>query len=189
MLFTNCFLVSAPTKVITAAHCVYQVQKVQVCLGAHDLRLQQEQNRVCIDTYEFEYHAQYNPNTLVNDIAMITLPRAVEQSKTIRTNGNNSLNLSNHYSSISDRYIRPIRLARYDPQPRDAVTISGWGQRHDNDREKFPLQEVTVDVMDNRNCNQYFNNVNGGMICTSGQFYTGACRVRHFMNWFQKNEI
>merc|ERR1719245_2925115 len=85
---------------------------------------------------------------------MITLPRAVEQN----------------------RYIRPIRLARYDPQPRDAVTISGWGQRHDNDREKFPLQEVTVDVMDNRNCNQYFNNVNGGMICTSGQSYTGACR-------------
>ena len=113
---------------------------------------------------------------------MITLPRAVQQSKTIRTNGNNSLNLSNHYSSISDRYIRPIRLARYDPQPRDAVTISGWGQRHDNDHEKFPLQEVTVDVMDNRNCNQYFNNVNGGMICTSGQSYTGACRVRHFMN-------
>ena len=92
--FTHYFLIAAPTKVITAAHCVYQIQKVQVCLGAHDLRLQHEQNRVCIDTYEFEYHAQYNPNTLANDIAMITLPRAVEQSKTIKTNGDNSHNLS-----------------------------------------------------------------------------------------------
>jgi secreted trypsin-like serine protease len=70
----NVFL--APKHVMTAAHCADGVFDHQVTLGAHDISNQNEATQVTIGG-QATVHPGWNPSTLANDIAIITLDHAV----------------------------------------------------------------------------------------------------------------
>lgn len=73
-------------RVVTAAHCVDVVESVVSVLGAHFLldATEPAQIRITSPDGHFFWHGSYNPQTLVNDVAIINLPTSVTFSAVIQ---------------------------------------------------------------------------------------------------------
>lgn len=77
--------VISATVVLTAAHCLPNTQSTQVIMGAHALTVNEpNQQRRTVLPAGYRIHAQYNPRTLLNDIATLILPTAVTLNTFVR---------------------------------------------------------------------------------------------------------
>jgi Ca2+-binding RTX toxin-like protein len=124
-------LVSA-AKVLTAAHCVEGLEALPaqftVGLGSRDLNDQ--------DTYgvgAIDRHAEYDPVTLENDVAMLTLD-----------------------ASAPETPLRVIDTTETDQWANgDILRIAGWGEMED---QNFPdiLQEANVPRIDDATCDTHY---------------------------------
>ena len=71
--------------VLTAAHCVDgNALEVKVMLGAHNIKAEEEDGRLSVNTMMFFTHPAYNPSLLQNDIALIHLINPVQFTNKIR---------------------------------------------------------------------------------------------------------
>lgn len=89
--------------ILTAAHCIYNVPTniLTVVVGS---------NRLSVGGASFAviraiYHPLFNPNTLINDVAVVT-----------------TLSLITY-----NQFVRPISLSQFPTVPGSTLTLSGWG--------------------------------------------------------------
>ncbi|EDS29528.1 serine protease [Culex quinquefasciatus] len=93
--------------ILTAAHCVFRAKGGIAILGAHNLEVNEPTQQIIAYAKVF-FHANYNPDTLENDIAVVRL---------------------NSHMTFNDR-VQPVRLpARGDNRQFTGMTgtVSGFG--------------------------------------------------------------
>jgi len=139
--------------VLTAAHCCDGAFFIEVVLGAHQIR-ENEDTQVRKLSKEFATHEDWNPNRITNDICWVHIP-TVELNENIQTTA---------LSSGSD------------PAVGEMVEATGWGKDSDNAGGISPvLREVTVPVESNENCDAYYGIVKDSHICINSEGGHGTC--------------
>jgi len=139
--------------VLTAAHCMDGAGFVNVVMGAHNIR-ENEDTQVTVTSTDFFVHESWSSFLLVNDIALIKLPSAVSLNDNIQTVG----------------------LPATDVSVGDMVTATGWGRPSDSSGGISPvLREVTVPIMSNSDCNSIYGVVTQGNICIDSTGGKGTC--------------
>lgn len=123
------------TRVVTAAHCVDIVGSVEAVFGAHFMnREEATQVRRTVPLSGLHWHENYNPRTLVNDVAIINLPTAVAESSVIQViNFPDTSELTNDFAG-------------------EFATASGWGRFGSANVASEFLRFVHVQVMTNIAC-------------------------------------
>lgn len=147
--------------VLTAAHCVDITQLITVLLGAHNVSMHTETDRLqqLIYRNSIIMHEGYNATRFQNDIALLRLNTPVAETP----------------------YIQIIQLPRISQESESfanlVATVSGWGRTSDtSERLADTLRYVTVSVMENTGCASMFGEaVTTSSICSSGGNRVGPC--------------
>nr|XP_032628821.1 mast cell protease 1A-like [Chelonoidis abingdonii] len=130
--------------VLTAAHCTNA--PTVVILGAHDLS-QKERTQQVIQVRCKIPHEDFDRTTLENDIMLLQLER-----RAVRNNA-----------------VKPIPLspASFLLKPEAMCSVAGWGRTGVHMvRPATRLQEVTLKMADDKQCELFFNSFNRtSMIC------------------------
>ncbi|XP_075168812.1 trypsin-like [Haematobia irritans] len=132
--------------ILTAAHCmqVFEAHEFKVRLGASKYNMGGE----LVAVKSFKSHDNYNPNTKINDVALVKLATPVRESKNVRY----------------------IPLVEKTPVTGTTAVVTGWGTTcfitcdlSEN------LQEVEVDILDYKTCASsdygYGSNIKETMVC------------------------
>ncbi|EFX87132.1 hypothetical protein DAPPUDRAFT_43419, partial [Daphnia pulex] len=122
----------SPTKILTAAHCVTQDDsRFQVRLGMHKQTVAKNDAEQTRNVIKIKIHPGYNPATVDNDIAVLTLDSPVKYTKKIA----------------------PVCLVpecfNSDGLP---VTAMGWGNTETGGSNSDVLRHATLTVVDNKQC-------------------------------------
>lgn len=135
------------TAVLTAAHCPESTQSTQVILGAHHLTAAEtNQQRFTVQPSGYRMHAQYNRQTLANDIAVLILPSAATLNQFV---GVARLPTGAQLSQLFAGQI---------------ATVSGWGRISDGSTATSThLRSVSNNVITNAVCAATF----GGIVIDS----------------------
>ncbi|XP_030572968.1 brachyurin-like [Drosophila novamexicana] len=126
----------SPRLILTAAHCLKgDITHIDVYLGANNVTNIEEkgQQRLLLDISHVVLHEAYNPNTFINDIALIKLPADLQ----------------------FDDYIQAVALPEDDltSYSHRAAIASGWGLVDFVHRRRTDiLQKLDVIVMSNNEC-------------------------------------
>jgi len=141
--------------ILTAAHCIEgfsasDVKTLRIYLGAHDIKSGSDgrsEHRVI----RIIKHKDFDPKTLVNDIAILTLETPARISSTIKS------------------VCLPSFHDNYDGQ---LVTVAGWGALSEQGGQPNVLHEVDVHVWTNSRCGNKYNNripgkIEPTMICAA----------------------
>nr|ANG56302.1 chymotrypsin-like serine protease [Eriocheir sinensis] len=139
--------------VLTAAHCMDGAAVVEVVMGAHNIRLN-EDTQVSMTSTDFTVHEDYGPFFIRNDIAVIKLPSAVSFTTEIQ----------------------PVALPSSDIAVGTIVTPTGWGKSSDSASGiSNVLREVDVPIMSNAACDAIYGTVTDGNICIDATGGKGTC--------------
>ncbi|XP_071516903.1 chymotrypsin BII-like [Panulirus ornatus] len=139
--------------VMTAAHCMDGASFVQVVLGAHNIRLEEE-TQVTMTSTDFFTHEEWVFLYLLNDIALIKLPSAVNFTENIQ----------------------PVKLPASDVSVGTVVTPTGWGRSSDlSDGTSSVLRQVDVPIIANDDCNDVYGMIVSGMVCINSSGGKGTC--------------
>lgn len=132
--------------ILTAAHCLQGSSSTQVVMGAHQITtVEPNQQRQTVQAADYRLHADYNPENLQNDIAILHLP--------------NEATLNEFVAAT----VLPTTLAS-DLFVGEQATISGWGRTSDAIQGTSPvLRFVTQPVITNAVCAATY----GGVIIPS----------------------
>nr|XP_022920347.1 brachyurin-like [Onthophagus taurus] len=138
--------------VLTAARCTQGVSSMYLYFGIHNFDT--DPYTMMSPKYIFE-HADYNAETLENDIALIELPHSVPLNDKI-----NIIPL-------------PFLCAMFDSYTNKIGTISGWGKTSDRSQyQPKQLRSAITKIIDNVECSNYFNfgfDIRNTNICTDGK--------------------
>ncbi|GAB6023560.1 hypothetical protein CHUAL_008330 [Chamberlinius hualienensis] len=152
----------SPTRVITAAHCVAEWKPIdiQVDLGDQILSNPTETPNIYVNVSNILVHPQYIEETLVNDIAILTLAEAVTYNYNIQ----------------------PICIP---PKNLDltgqTLILTGWGRISDGGQDSDVLQEIQIPVYPQKDCKTRYTFTNAvidnRVICTmyNGTVKQGPC--------------
>ncbi|XP_050360310.1 collagenase-like [Nymphalis io] len=148
------------TRLVTAAHCwrsrSFQGRQITVVLGS--TRLFSGGHRV--NTNNVQMHGSYNMNTLVNDVAIITIPRVAYN--------NNIRNIA-----------LPTGLLLNFNYAGERAVAAGFGRSSDSaaGNNNQDQRQVTLTVIENFECANIYgtSSVVGSTLCTSGQGRVGVC--------------
>lgn len=132
--------------ILTAAHCLQGSSSTQVVMGAHQLTIvEPNQQRQTVQSADYRIHANYDPSTLHNDIALLHLPN----------------------EASFNAFVQPTLLPtafQDDLFVGEQATISGWGRTSDAGQQTSPvLRFVTQPVITNAVCAATY----GGLIIPS----------------------
>ena len=151
------------------------VKTLRIYLGAHDIKSNADgrsEHRVI----RIIKHKDFDPKTLVNDIAILTLETPARISNTIK----------------------PVCLPSFhDNYEGQLVTVAGWGALSESGGQPNVLHEVDVHVWTNSRCGSKYNNripgkIEPTMICAADD-QRDSCSVSiywHFLTiigHFQKH--
>ncbi|NXK91772.1 MCT1A protease, partial [Formicarius rufipectus] len=138
------FLV-APEWVMTAAHCM---GNITVILGAHNIH-NPERTQQVRGVLRYHQHAEYDPNTMANDIMLLKARRA---------------------ATLND-YVKTIPLPKTgsDLPTGTKCSIAGWGLI-DEDQATNKLFETKVSIYSRRKCILFYPHLDTGMVC-AGSFH------------------
>merc|ERR1711935_144816 len=141
--------------ILTAAHCIEgfsasDVKTLRIYLGAHDIKSEYDGHSVH-RVIRIIKHKDFNPKTLVNDIAILTLETAAKISRTIKTVCLPSVDISHE---------------------REYVTVACWGATSEGGGQPNKLHEVRVKVWSNTDCGNKYNKripgkIESNMLCAS----------------------
>ncbi|EDW10694.1 trypsin alpha [Drosophila mojavensis] len=134
--------------IVTAAHCLQGVSASSLKVRAGSSYW--NSGGSLIQVAAFRNHEGYNPNTMVNDIAVIRL--------------SSSLSFSSN--------IKAIGLATYNPANGAAASVSGWGtQSSGSNSIPTQLQYVNVNIVSQSRCASsaysYGSQIKNTMICAA----------------------
>merc|ERR1712241_11060 len=134
--------------VLTAAHCIEgfsasDVKTLRIYLGAHDIKTGSRSEHRVVRIIK---HKDFNPSTLVNDIAILTLETPARMSNSVKTVC---------LPTVSSTYVNR------------RVTVSGWGALSEGGGQPSALHEVDVTVMSNAQCGNNYNSRIPGQIVDS----------------------
>jgi len=137
----------APTKVLTAAHCVYGVETSGAFSIRYDTLVRTSGKTIAVS--RVSRHGSYNSNTIDYDVAVLTLASAFAA-------GTNAA---------------VIELASSLPANGAALTVSGWGQTSGSAGSSTNLLQVTMNHITTTDCGSRFGtSITARMICV---FATG----------------
>ncbi|XP_071561325.1 chymotrypsin-1-like [Temnothorax nylanderi] len=150
----------APTKILTAAHCVEAVyppyRNFKVATGSID-SMGGELHTVKTIVVHPEYFGKVlgEEDAWKNDIAVITLKSPIEYNK----------------------YQSPIALTTYKPSAEQTATLSGWGRTSTGGSLARSLLKMNQAVVSQNQCQQYHRGMplTGSHLCTLNRFGIGAC--------------
>jgi secreted trypsin-like serine protease len=142
--------------VLTAAHCaeIGAPANFVIRAGAHNIQSGSEPNRQDRQVAQIIMHAQYNGNTLVNDIALMRVSTPFTLNNAVAV----------------------VPLAANMHTATGDATITGWGTTSESGSTSPTLQQVTVPIVDDARCAQAYQGVNpvaASMIC-AGLLGTGG---------------
>ncbi|XP_044732386.1 brachyurin-like [Chrysoperla carnea] len=148
----------SPNYVLTAAHCVEDVDKVELLFGTNYI-YKQSAGQVRMVSYDLYAHAKYDPKRMINDIALIKLPKPVQLTEKIQ------LSRLPTYSDKSKDYVGEVS------------TISGWGKTRDSSNVSPDLRYVSNPIITNTDCSKSMVNLNipKTQICQAGTGIKGSC--------------
>merc|ERR1712012_1180255 len=130
--------------ILTAAHCADGVFKHEVVIGAHEIRAS---DNVKINAYSPTVHPEWDSFSLSNDLAILELDEEIDWAS---FNGN----------------ARPSCLATSGDYSGQTALVSGWGRPSDSSSSISPvLRKVEAPVMSQRECENYWGNLNEGVVC------------------------
>uniref|UniRef100_A0A336M1A2 CSON006365 protein n=1 Tax=Culicoides sonorensis TaxID=179676 RepID=A0A336M1A2_CULSO len=143
--------------VLTAAHCVKNMQSIEVHLGAHDRTNPNEEGRLVFNSTEFKAHEKFNL-LANNDVGLVKLPEAVK---------------------FSDK-IKPVKLPKNnnDKYENEMAVVSGWGLEHTGGSQApHELRFTELRVISNAECKKVYNGliVKDSTICAKGEEKESAC--------------
>uniref|UniRef100_A0A0P5RQH8 Transmembrane protease serine 11D n=1 Tax=Daphnia magna TaxID=35525 RepID=A0A0P5RQH8_9CRUS len=154
----------APTKILTAAHCVdwitdSAIDKLSVDLGMHD----KDQGDALLTKMvsRLVIHKGWMPTTMYNDIAILTLDSPVTYTP-----------------AISPFCLPPPGLA--DRYVGSEAAIIGWGDVQEGGPGKPVLQQATVQIAANMKCRKIYPLLAYSMLC-AGAPGRDTCQVLHFV--------
>lgn len=139
---------------------IFSIDSATIVLGAHDVTDVNEVGQVRYQSTEFIIHAEWQPEVIRNDIAMIRTPEAIV------------------YTSV----IQPVRLPNLRQTETTFAnqlgTVSGWGRFSDDLPNISPvLRTVSAPIMTNAACNiRFLGLIQPTNICTSGNDGLGSCQ-------------
>lgn len=144
--------------VLTAAHCCDGLDKVEVILGAQNIRqVEEKQIRITVPNARVKQHEQWNTQRIENDLSLIDLGSEIP---------------------LDMKSIHPLPLL-----PKSAIgfafdgqngTTSGWGRNDGSTGISDELRWVTANIMTNTACSSYFN-ILPSNICASGSKGKSTC--------------
>jgi len=130
--------------ILTAAHCADGVFKHEVVIGAHEIRAS---DNVKINAYSPTVHPEWDSFSLSNDLAILELDEEIDWASF----GGNA---------------RPSCLATSGDYSGQTALVSGWGRPSDSSSSISPvLRKVEAPVMSQRECENYWGNLNEGVVC------------------------
>jgi secreted trypsin-like serine protease len=143
----------APTKVLTAAHCLDTSEPVHVRIGTNNRVIDPGQ---IVSVISQVSHPKFNPNTLDYDVAVFTLAAPV-----VLNDNKNLMKLPEACTSL----LCITGLAK----PATLVRTAGWGATNPNNPNgsaSIDLRQVDVPLVDNTTCNTAVGpGVTSRMIC------------------------
>jgi len=123
--------------VVTAAHCVYDgTYNLNVVAGAHDLD-RASNGQQTVKALKTVYHPSYNPDTTLNDIAVVVLASPINFTSTVQ----------------------PACLPAPEEQVPDntEATVAGWGLTREGGYDTSSiLMQVGVPVISSRQCSSNY---------------------------------
>lgn len=138
-----------------------------------------EPTQVRINASRWIQHEKWNPDILINDIAVIELSQeAITNCKAVSSS---DVTILNRYLILCTANIRFVNLPRRAQLSNSfagrTARISGWGLDSDGAGNISPvLREVNVGVIGNFICTvQYLGIIRRSHICTSGRGSRGSC--------------
>lgn len=141
----------APTKVLTAGHCLVTTEAIHVRIGTNNKNINPGQ---IISVVKKVRHSKYNASTLDYDVAVFTLATPVQLS-----DSKNLIKLPEACTGL----MCITGLAK----PDTLVRTAGWGSTvNDGSNASFDLREVDIPLISNETCKGVFgNNITSRMIC------------------------
>ncbi|XP_050957808.1 mast cell protease 1A-like [Labeo rohita] len=138
--------------ILTAAHCWNGSQTLTVVVGAHDLRLSKNSDRIGVKSYI--QHPSYNRHFPWNDIMLLRLQEKV---------------YLNNVKWIS------LPEKGEDVEANTHCSVAGWGRVDINGQMTNRLMEANVYITNNTECHQKWGNMFSPkqMMCTHG--HGGSC--------------
>ncbi|KAL7641287.1 UNVERIFIED_CONTAM: hypothetical protein RMT77_008425 [Armadillidium vulgare] len=126
--------------VLTACHCVdgFTADSIRVRLGDYNFDTETESSSSDFNIAQIKMHEDYNTETYINDIAILTLDRTTDFSPSIW----------------------PICLPQ-NPDEQfvgETAVVVGWGTIYYGGPVSSILQEVSIPVWDNNECNNTYQN-------------------------------
>nr|XP_012221822.1 PREDICTED: venom serine protease 34-like isoform X1 [Linepithema humile] len=141
------------THVLTAAHCVTDrnANRVGVLVGDHDVTTDIDTSAARLYVASrFDIHPLYNPATLENDIAVVTVNSIINFSEEV---GPACLPFQHRFDSFAGNY----------------VDLLGWGTTEFGGMKSSTLQKVMVSVITYRECHRYYPGLLYSQLCTYGE--------------------
>lgn len=146
----------SPSWVLTAAHCVDGVGASSLAALPGQLTLDTKPRRRSSNVKAIHVHPAYNPETLVNDVALIQLKRPVTQHEP-----------ANLLLKGDGTYLRPGR----------ELTVIGWGvTAMDADRLPTTLQTVQVPFVPFKACSAAYPDLQAGTAICAGAEGVDSCQ-------------
>lgn len=144
--------------VLTAAHCIYNRNRLYLHFGSLSIKNESENGRVMMaaDRENFIIHPSYNQHSLLDDIGLIKLPKPVQLSS----------------------YIRPIGFDRkYDLDDIFNVTVVGDGYQSNIGPDPLILQYAYLETIRLADCKEKFPHVKNRLSvrCAHGLNSESAC--------------
>lgn len=140
----------------------WDVARLTVRLGDHNIRVSTEVNHVERKVKRIVRHRGFDSRTLYNDIAILTLDQKVPFS----------------------RSVKPVCLPA--PGSRQfsglVATVVGWGSLRENGPQPSVLQEVTLPIWTNSECQQKYGPA--GKIFLRSKHLEGILIFFYFSTWW-----
>nr|XP_005289549.1 anionic trypsin-1-like [Chrysemys picta bellii] len=130
--------------VVSAAHCWYYPDSMQVILGDHNIQVfEHTEHLMRIET--IVWHPSYDYQTLDHDIMLIKLAHPVR----------------------TDAYVQPVSLPTACPAAGTSCVVSGWGNiLSDGVFSPYNLQCVNIPILSNAECEgSYPGMITSTMLC------------------------
>ncbi|KAL3270796.1 hypothetical protein HHI36_021319 [Cryptolaemus montrouzieri] len=147
-----------PSYILTAAHCLNSVYSLEVILGAHNIS-KKERTQLIIEPKNYTIHPDWNPELLINDIALIKLPKPVKIGLSKRT----------------------VRLPKDDKKnyAGQKGIVSGWGITKYNQTISNVLEYAKSIILSNEECKKihpFDRVIQDTHLCLSGAGRISSCQ-------------